>query len=99
MNDKRRRRLLAGISLGVATLTSPFSLALAQQPPQAQANAIRQSCRGDYMTHCSGAPTGGAAALACLQQHAAQASPGCQQALRAASGATQAKAAPAPAKR
>jgi hypothetical protein len=73
--------------------------AAAQQPTAAQASAIRQACRSDYMANCSGVPTGGAAALQCLQQNAANVSPGCRQALQAASGSspgtTAAAAAPA----
>lgn len=78
-----------GLLLGVS-----FS-AVAQQPTPAQTSAIRQACRADYMANCSGVPTGGAAALTCLKQNASNASPGCQQALAAASGGT--PAAPAPA--
>jgi hypothetical protein len=59
--------------------------ALAQQPSQAQANAIRQACRADYQAHCADVPTGGSASLACLQQNAASLSPGCQHALSAIS--------------
>ncbi len=66
---------------------------LAQQPTQEQANAIRQECRMDYQQVCAGVPTGGSAALQCLQQHASSVSPGCQRALasfhgRAGSAAT-----------
>lgn len=60
---------------------------LAQQPTQAQASAIRSACRGDYQSVCANVPTGGQAALQCLQQHASQVSAGCQQALAALSGA------------
>lgn len=60
--------------------------ALAQQPTQAQANAIRQSCRADYQAHCSSVPSGGSASLACLQENAASLSRPCQQALAAVSG-------------
>jgi hypothetical protein len=52
------------------------------------------------MANCSGVPTGGAAALQCLQQNAANVSPGCRQALQAASGSspvTAAASAPRPA--
>jgi hypothetical protein len=59
--------------------------ALAQQPTQAQANAIRQACRSDYQTYCADVPTGGSAALSCLQQNASSLSPGCQTALGAVS--------------
>jgi cysteine rich repeat protein len=72
--------------------------ALAQQPSQAQVNAVRQSCRNDYMAHCSSVPAGGAAALNCLQQHAASLSGACQQAVGAIKGAApKSKAAAAPA--
>src|SRR5262249_35060654 len=57
--------------------------ATAAQPTQAQADAIRQSCRSDYQRHCAGVPTGGQAALSCLQQNAAAVSAPCQQALSA----------------
>lgn len=71
--------------------------ALAQQPTQAQANAIRQACRADYQTHCANVPTGGSAALSCLQQNASSLSPGCQTALGAVShGGAAAEGAPSP---
>ncbi len=69
--------------------------AWAQQPSQAQASAIRQACRADYQAHCAGVPTGGQAALACLQSNAASLSAPCQNALSAVGGG--AAAAPAPA--
>ncbi len=74
----------AAVAVFVAAL-SPCLVtpAAAQQPTQAQQNAIRQSCRADYQAHCSGVPTGGAPALACLQQHAAQLSPACGNAVAA----------------
>ena len=74
-------------------------LAHAQQPTSAQADAIRQSCRADFQAKCAGVPTGGQAALACLQQNAAKASPACRQALQAANGSapTAPRAAAAPA--
>jgi len=69
--------LLTGLMLGAA------GAAGAQQPSQAQANAIRQSCRSDYQAHCSSVPTGGAAALQCLQANIASLSPACQSAVGA----------------
>jgi pyruvate/2-oxoglutarate dehydrogenase complex dihydrolipoamide acyltransferase (E2) component len=57
--------------------------ASAQRPSQAQINAMRQSCRSDYMAHCSSVPTGGAPALNCLKQNLANLSPGCQTAVKA----------------
>ena len=89
----------------VAILFAAASLfigpALAQQPTQAQANAIKQACRADYQAHCASVPTGGSAALSCLQQNAPSLSAGCQTALSAVSGGTtgssNATAAPPPA--
>jgi len=57
--------------------------AFAQNPSQTQINAMRQSCRSDYMAHCSSVPTGGAPALNCLKQNLANLSPGCQTAVKA----------------
>ena len=83
---------LAG-ALGVlGTAAPPLS---AQQPSAAQTSAIRQACSGDFRAQCAGVPSGGSAALACLQNHAAALSPPCQQALRALSGDAAAAAAPA----
>jgi len=66
----------------------------AQQPTQAQADAIRQSCRADYQSHCSTVPPGGSAALQCLRTNLTSLSPGCQSAV-GATGGTSAGAAPA----
>src|SRR5262245_3747704 len=66
--------------------------ALAQQPSQAQLNALRSSCRNDYMAHCSSVPTGGAPALNCLKQHMSALSSGCQTAVSAISPKTPAPA-------
>ncbi|MEO8738460.1 MAG: hypothetical protein ABI537_02010 [Casimicrobiaceae bacterium] len=74
---------------------------LAAQPTPAQSSAIRQACRADYQAHCMSVSTGGSAALACLQQNAAKASAGCQDALRAVSSVpapSQASAASSPAR-
>ena len=84
----------------IVPLLALVAPALAQKPTQAQIGAIRQACRSDYQTHCSNVPTGGSAALACLQQNAQSLSAPCQQALGAASGSAPAaegqKPAPAP---
>jgi hypothetical protein len=72
---------LVAATLGVA------GDALAQQPSQAQLNALRSSCRSDYMAHCSSVPTGGAPALNCLKQHMSALSGGCQSAVNAISPA------------
>jgi Cysteine rich repeat len=58
----------------------------AKQPTQAEVTAIRSACRSDYQKVCAGVPTGGAAALQCLEKNKAKVSAPCQQAVNAASG-------------
>ena len=76
----------------------------AKKPDDAQVAAIRSACRSDYQKVCAGVPTGGSAALQCLEKNKSKVSAPCQQAVGAASagaatsaagGAT--PAAPAPA--
>ena len=76
-------------------LVSLGGVASAQQPSQDQVNAIRQSCRSDFQSYCSGVPTGGSAALQCLQSHVSQLSPSCQGAVGAVSGSASARPPPA----
>jgi hypothetical protein len=82
--------------VSAAVLMGIAHLAAAQTPGSAQANAIRQSCRADYQAYCASVPTGGSAALQCLQQNAARLSPSCQQAVGAAGAAAHAAPTPAP---
>jgi hypothetical protein len=72
----RRWSLPAALALGAVA-----GAAEAQQPSQAQADAIRQSCRGDYQAHCASVPSGGNAALQCLKDNLPSLSQGCQAAL------------------
>jgi hypothetical protein len=60
----------------------------AKKPSDAQVAAIRSACRSDYQKVCAGVPTGGAAALQCLEKNKSKVSSGCQQAVNAASGGT-----------
>jgi hypothetical protein len=71
------------LTLSLIPLTGEAS---AQQPTQAQTNAVRQYCRGDYQSYCASVPTGGKASLQCLQQHEAALSPDCHSAVAAISG-------------
>ncbi len=83
--------------VATATLAAMMGAAAAQQPTQAQASAIRQSCRADYQSHCADIPTGGSAALQCLQQNAPALSAPCQSALAAlGAGTAPQPASPAP---
>jgi hypothetical protein len=58
----------------------------AKKPSSAQVTAIRSACRNDYQKVCAGVPTGGAAALQCLETNKARVSAGCQKAVAAVSG-------------
>jgi hypothetical protein len=55
-------------------------------PTQAQQQAIRSACQSDYRSYCASVPTGGSAALQCLQTNVAKLSSACQQAVNAVSG-------------
>jgi hypothetical protein len=58
----------------------------AKKPSSAQVAAIRSACRSDFQKVCAGVPTGGSAALQCLENNKANVSAPCQQAIAAASG-------------
>jgi hypothetical protein len=69
----------------------------AKKPSSAQVSAIRSACRSDYQRSCADVPTGGAAALSCLEKHKSTLSQGCQQAVSAAGGGAAPAAGAAPA--
>jgi hypothetical protein len=94
MTDVVLGRRACPLLLAAALLLSAAP-APAQQPSQAQVNAIRQACRSDYEAHCANVPPGGAASLSCLKDNLSSLSAPCRQAVGAASGG--AAAAPAPA--
>jgi Cysteine rich repeat len=58
----------------------------AKRPSSAEISAIRSACRSDYPKVCAGVPTGGAAALQCLEKNKTKLSSACGQAVVAASG-------------
>jgi hypothetical protein len=57
--------------------------AAAQQPTPAQRDAIRASCRSDFMANCSSVTPGGKEALECLLRNQAKLSPACNAAVSA----------------
>ena len=71
-------------------LTAAFSLSgfadVQAAPTQAQQQAIRASCQSDYRAHCASVPTGGSAALQCLEKNLSSLSAACQQAVNAVTG-------------
>ena len=68
---------------GVLLLVLTAGTAFAQQPSQDQINAVRQSCRSDFMANCSGVTPGSKDALECLKQNLAKLSGSCKTAVSA----------------
>jgi hypothetical protein len=67
----------------------------AQQPTEAQRDAIRAACRSDFMANCSGVQPGGKEAFECLLQNDAKLSLSCRAAVNAAAPKAAEPAAPA----
>jgi Cysteine rich repeat len=66
-----------------AVAPQPAANPAAKKPSSAQVAAIRSACRSDYQQNCAGVPTGGAAALSCLQKNKESLSASCQKAVSA----------------
>lgn len=67
----------------VAFLLIPITGSLhAQGVSEAQKDALRSSCRSDFMANCSGVQPGGTEALQCLESHMAKLSAPCQGAVK-----------------
>jgi hypothetical protein len=81
---------------GALVLIAAGGGATAQQPTQAQADAIRQSCRAEYQSLCASVSPGGSAALQCLRSNMSSLSPGCQSAVSAVGGTSAAAPSAAP---
>jgi len=69
----------------------------AQQPTEAQRDAIRAACRSDFMANCSGVQPGGKEAFKCLLRNDAKLSPSCSAAVNAVAPKPAEPAAAAPA--
>jgi hypothetical protein len=65
-------------------LALSYEQASAQQPTQAQRDAIRAACRSDFMANCSGVQPGGKEAFECLVRNDAKLSAPCKSAVNAA---------------
>jgi hypothetical protein len=92
--------LTRAAKLGTLLAVTIFATAAgAQTPSQAQRDAIKSQCRGDYMAHCSSVPPGGAESLQCLQKNMSSLSAGCAGAVKAVQppAVPKAETAPAPA--
>lgn len=66
--------------------TPAAASAPASQPTDAQIATIRSACRSDYRRNCASVPTGGSAALSCLEKNRSKLSAGCQKAVSAVGG-------------
>jgi hypothetical protein len=86
-----RLGLLAGLLMALAI--DPLA---AQQATEAQREAIRASCRSDFIANCSGVTPGGREAFECLLRNESRLSGSCKEAVNAVA-AKPAEAAPAPA--
>lgn len=68
----------------------------AQQPTQAQRDAVRAACRSDFMANCASVQPGGKEALECLVRNEPKLSPSCRSAVNAIATPASGAAAPAP---
>ncbi len=68
----------------------------AQQPTQAQRDALRAACRSDFMANCASVQPGGKEALECLQRHDPKLSAPCRSVVNAIATPASSAAAPAP---
>ena len=84
--------LVAGAFL-ILTLTPTA----AQQPTQAQRDAVRASCRSDFMANCPSVQPGGKEALECLLRNESKLSAPCRSAVSAIATPASSPAATAPA--
>jgi hypothetical protein len=91
-----RSLMLAGAVAAFSLQAAGYS-AIAQQPTRAQRDAIRASCRSDFMANCSSVTPGGKEALECLLRNQAKLSAACKVAVTAVMPAKPAPAAFAPA--
>ncbi len=83
-------------AVALATLSASQLAVMAQEKPTAaQKHALRSACPADFRANCAGVPTGGMAALVCLEQHVDKLSPACQSAVKAVSGGSEEAKAPA----
>jgi hypothetical protein len=80
-----------------AVAPKPATSPAAKKPSSAQVAAIRSACRSDYQQNCAGVPTGGAAALSCLQKNKENLSANCQKAVSAVGSSAAPAAGGAPA--
>jgi hypothetical protein len=74
-------RALSSLLIAAACIVATD--AVAQEPSQAQRDAIRASCRSDFIANCSGVQPGGKDAFECLKRNEAKLSASCKTAVNA----------------
>lgn len=77
------KRATINICIALTGLLLAAPLSAQAQPSSAQQEAIRQSCRADFMANCGGVQPGGKEALQCLQHNIGKLSPACKSAVSA----------------
>jgi hypothetical protein len=80
-----------------ALLALTLTPTAAQQPTQAQRDAVRAACRSDFMANCAGVQPGGREALECLVRSEPKLSAPCRSAVGAIANPASSPAAPSPA--
>src|SRR5215467_13414602 len=75
--------VLAAVLIAAACIVCIVTEAVAQEPSQAQRDAIRASCRSDFIANCSGVQPGGKDAFECLKRNEAKLSASCKTAVNA----------------
>jgi len=75
--------VLSAVSIAAACVVCIVTDAVAQEPSQAQRDAIRASCRSDFIANCSGVQPGGKDAFECLKRNEAKLSASCKTAVNA----------------
>jgi Cysteine rich repeat len=80
------RHISARMLAALAIFGAPVAMVnpAASQPSAGQIEAIRQACRADFISYCSGVQPGSREALLCLQHNAPQLSRACSGAISAA---------------
>jgi len=89
--------MLRSSLVACALIALTLSPTAAQQPTQAQRDAVRAACRSDFMANCAGVQPGGKEALECLVRSEQRLSAPCRGAVSAIANPASSPAAPVPA--
>lgn len=89
MTQRPLNRAFASLFCLTATAVGTAGMVASANAQESSSQTLRQACRSDYQTFCSGTPPGGGGVIACLEQHTQSLSSPCQQALAATQNARQ----------